>query len=126
MNITLADGTVLSPILCTGGLRYIQGQHRDTLTFVFPATESMEALDAAFTQENCETITVGDTHIHRGYTIRCELKKEAVETAKETGDAGAVTEDRIFISMSQRTYAESQLASLTDTVDTLVLESLMG
>lgn len=58
MKIKLSNGTVLSPILATGETRYVQGANRDTLNFIFPATEGMEALDAAFSTENCESITV--------------------------------------------------------------------
>lgn len=137
MNIKLSNGTVLSPILATGETRYVQGANRDTLNFIFPATEGMEALDAAFSAENCESITVleavevpdGTTteqsYLHKGYTIRAGLKKEAVEVTPATEEAEAVYEDRITVSMSQRTYAESQLASLTDTVDVLVMDALM-
>ena len=57
------------------------------MNFIFPATEGMEALDAAFSAENCESITVleavevldGTTteqsYLHKGYTIRAGLKK---------------------------------------------------
>ena len=137
MNIKLSNGTVLSPILATGETRYVQGANRDTLNFIFPATEGMEALDAAFSAENCESITVleavevpdGTTteqsYLHKGYTIRAGLKKEAVEVTPATEEEEAVYEDRITVSMSQRTYTESQLASLTDTVDVLVMDALM-
>ena len=137
MNIKLSNGTVLSPILATGETRYVQGANRDTLNFIFPATEGMEALDAAFSTENCESITVleavedpdGTTteqsYLHKGYTIRAGLKKEAVEVTPATEEAEAIYEDRITVSMSQRTYTESQLASLIDTVDVLVMDALM-
>ena len=137
MNIKLSNGTVLSPILATGETRYVQGANRDTLNFIFPATEGMEALGAAFSAESCESITVleavevldGTTteqsYLHKGYTIRAGLKKEAVEVTPATEEAEAVYEDRITVSMSQRTYTESQLASLTDTVDVLVMDALM-
>ena len=137
MNIKLSNGTVLSPILATGETRYVQGANRDTLNFIFPATEGMEALDAAFSAENCESITVleavevpdGTTteqsYLHKGYTTRAGLTKEAVEVTPATEEAEAVYEDRITVSMSQRTYTESQLASLTDTVDVLVMDALM-
>ena len=137
MKIKLSNGTVLSPILATGETRYVQGANRDTLNFIFPATEGMEALDAAFSAENCESITVleavevpdGTTteqsYLHKGYTIRAGLKKEAVEVTPVTEEAEAIYEDRITVSMSQRTYTESQLASLIDTVDVLVMDALM-
>ena len=130
MNIKLANNAELSPIVVTGCSRFAHGANRDTLNFIFPATEDMAALDSAFSAENCEKITIigddGSENIHTGYTIRAELSKKSVEVTPATEEAEAVYEDRITVSMSQRTYAESQLASLTDTVDVLVMESLMN
>lgn len=128
MNIKLSNGMVLSPILATGETRYVQGANRDTLNFIFPASEGMESLDAAFTAENCENITIvdgsGAEYIHRGYTIHAGLTKESVEVTPGTEEAAPVYEDRITVSMSLRTYAESQIASLTETVDLLVMDTL--
>lgn len=130
MKIILANGTELSPIMVTGGQKYVQGQSRDTLNFIFPADAGMETLDAAFTAENCASITIvedsGAENIHKAYIIRAGLSKASVEVTPATESEAAVFEDRITVSMSQRTYAESQLASLTDTVDVLVMESLMA
>ena len=129
MKIILNNGTELTPIMVTGGPRHIRGASRDTLSFIFPATEDMTELDAAFSTANCESITIigddGSEAIHKGYTIRAELSKASEEVSPATESEAAVFEDRITVSMSQRTYAESQLASLTDTVDTLVMEALM-
>ena len=129
MKIILNNGIEMTPIMVTGGPRHIQGASRDTLSFIFPATDDMTELDAAFSTANCESITIigddGSEAIHKGYTIRAELKKESVEVTPATESEAAVFEDRITVSMSQRTYAESQLASLTDTVDTLVMDALL-
>ena len=130
MKIIFANDTELNPIMVTGGQRRVQGALRDTLSFIFPASAGMEALDSVFTAENCETIKIvedsGTENIHKGYTIRAELGKASVEVTPTTESTEAVYEDRITVAMSQRTYAESQLASLTDTVDVLVMESLMA
>ena len=53
MKIILNNGKELSPILVTGGTRMVQGASRDTLNFIFPATEDMAELDSAFSAENC-------------------------------------------------------------------------
>lgn len=129
MKITLSNGKELTPIVVSGGHKFVQGASRDTLVFVFPASEGMDKLDGIFVPTACETITVNDgegEYIHKGYTVRVELKKEWVEVAPATEEAPAETEERITVSMGQRTYAESQLASLTETVDTLVLDSLLA
>ena len=130
MKIILADGAELNPILVTGAPRVVQGATRDTLSFVFHAEAGMDALDEAFAAAACESIKIigddGGEAVHKAYTVRADLKKEAVEIAPATDSSEAVFEDRITVSMSQRTYAESQLASLADTVDVLVMESLMA
>ena len=130
MKIILNNGKELSPILVTGGPRMVQGASRDTLNFIFPSDVSMESIDEAFSAEACEKITIigddGSENIHTGYTIRAELSKAPVEVSAATAETDAVYEDRVTVSMAQRTYAESHLASLTDTVDVLVMESLMG
>ena len=130
MNIKLSNGTILSPIVVTGESRYVQGASRDTLNFIFPADVSMASIDEAFTADVCEHITIigddGSENIHTGYTIRAELSKAPVEVSAATAETDAVYEDRVTVSMAQRTYAESHLASLTDTVDVLVMESLMN
>lgn len=130
MKITLANGIELNPILATGGQKYVQGQNRDTLNFIFPATEDMAALDTAFSSANCESITVEDEsgaqYLHRAYTIRAELSKKAVEVTPATEEAEAVYEDRITVSMSQRTYAETQLAENSAAIDDIILSMLEG
>ena len=116
MKIILSNEVELSPIMVTGGPRFIQGSNRDVLSFVFPATEDMTALDEAFSVENCESITIvgddGSEAIHKGYTIRAELSKAPVEVTPSTAEAATVYEDRVTVSMAQRTYMESQLAAM--------------
>ena len=51
MKITLANGTELNPILVKGASAYVQGARRDTLSFIFPSTESIATLDAVFTDK---------------------------------------------------------------------------
>lgn len=124
MLIKLINGTELNPILATGGQRYLHGASRDTLSFVFPADAGMDELDALFTSENCEAITIVDgenEYIHHGYTIRAELKREPVVVTPATEDSEAITENRVTVSMSQRTYMESQLAATQAAVEMLCL-----
>lgn len=128
MKIILNNNAELAPLSVIGGRKNVQGANRDTLTFVFPADTNMVELDGIFSAANCESITIEDetgSYIHKGYTLRGELSKTSVCVEAETEEAPAVYEDRVNIVMGQRTYAESQLASLTDTVDILVLESLL-
>lgn len=116
MKIKLINGTELNPILVTGANIYAQGAKRDTLNFVFPATESMEELDNVFSDVACESITIiddsGKESIHKAYTIRVKLEKTLVEVSPATSESEAITEERITVSMAQRTYAETQLLAL--------------
>lgn len=131
MKIILNNNVELNPLLVIGGKRQIQGATRDTLSFVFPVDTSLDELDALFSAENCESITLiedetCDAYIHIGYTIRAELKRAPIVITPATESDEEVIENRVTVSMSQRTYAETQLASLTETVDLLVMESLMA
>lgn len=116
MYIKLFNGSELVPVVVAGAQKRVQGANRDTLSFVFPAAAGMDALDAAFTAASCETITIvednGTENLHTGYTVRAGLSKETVEVTPATVDAAAVTEERITVSMSQRTYLETQLSAI--------------
>lgn len=132
MKIILANGIELKPTGIIGAKRSVQGATRDVLSFVFSAETSMDELDAMFTAENCEVIKIVNgerVNIHNAYTVRAELKCEPVLVTPATDSAEAVYENRVTVSMAQRTYVEAQLAqiaALTETVDYLVMESLMS
>ena len=115
MNIKLSNGTELTPVMVTGGQKYVQGQSRDTLSFVFAADAGMETLDAAFTEAACESITiVGDDGTVSDDCFRyADSSGILLECAFATESTPAVYEGRITVAMSQRTYAESQLAANT-------------
>lgn len=128
MYIILANGATLSPINIIGAKKIVQNATRDTLSFIFQGDASLDELDRIFTATNCETITIVDgdnEYVHSGYTVRYELKRSSVEVAPATESTDAEYENRVTVAMAQRTYMESQIASLTDTVDMLVLESLL-
>ena len=115
MTIKLSNGIELNPIMATGGTRFVQGANRDALTFVFPTETSLDELDGIFTAENCETITIveGDNeYVHNNYAIRVELKREPVEVVPATDVAEAVIENRVMVTMAQRTYTETRMAYL--------------
>ena len=114
-TVILADKTELTALEVSGAPQYIQGSNRDALTFVFAASEGMEAMDAAFSPDNCETITIRDgseEYTHSDYTVRGSLSKAPVLVTPETADAPAVYEDRITVTMGQRTYVETLLAQI--------------
>ena len=114
-TVILADKTELTALEVSGATQYIQGSNRDALTFVFAASEGMGAMDAAFSPDNCETITIRDgseEYTHSGYTVRGGLSKAPVLVMPETADAPAVYEDRITVTMGQRTYVETLLAQI--------------
>lgn len=114
-TVILADKTELTALEARGATQYIQGSNRDALTFIFEASVGMEALDAAFTAEKCETITIrdgGEAYTHTGYTVRGGLAKAPVLVTPETAEAPAVYEDRVTVTMGQRTYVETLLAQM--------------
>lgn len=129
MKVILNNGLEVTPIIVTGEKRNVQNARRDVLTFVFGET-SLDEIDGIFTTENCEKmVIVGDDNseaIYKGYVVRAELTKEMVEVKSGTAEESAEYETRVTVSMAERTYSETQMANLTETVDVLVLESLMA
>lgn len=125
--IILSNGEELTPIMVTGEKRDVHGAYRDVLCFVFDDTKSLTELDAVFTEENCESITIkenSEEYIHNGYVIRAGLEKSLVK--QESTDGTPVYVNRVFVRMAQRTYDETKLKDVQDTVDALVLDSLLG
>ena len=140
MYLILSDGTKITHIGATGATKYLQGANRDTITFEFDSSHSVDELRNLFTEQNCEVIdivteevvtledgteqTIATDNYHEGYVIRAEVAEKIKELTPSTGTTPAVTETRIFVTMGQRTYMETQLKSLTETVDILVMENL--
>lgn len=115
MTIILANEQEVNPILVQGEKQYLFGQTRDVLSFVFPVDTSLDELDATFTEDNCATIKImeGDNeYIHSGYTLRANLKREPIEITPATPDNEAVVEQRVIVSMAQRTYSETKMIEL--------------
>ena len=127
MKIILNNELELSPISAMGGKRFVQGENRDTISFTFPVDTSMDEIDAIFTEGNCESITIVEgenEYIHNGYVIRAELKREPIEVTPATESEAAVYENRVIVSMSQRTYAETQMAAMKAAIDLLYMEDV--
>lgn len=133
MYLILSDGTKITHIGATGATKYIQGSNRDTITFEFDASHSVDELRSLFTEQNCEVIdivteevvtqedgreqTIATDNYHEGYVIRTEVAEKIKEIAPATGTTPAVTETRVFVTMAQRTYAETQAAALSAKVE---------
>lgn len=122
MTIKLHNGAGLNPISIYGGDREVQGAKRDTLYFVFPVEEGLEALDSIFTEENCESITItedtGDSFIHKGYTVRAELSKKSMVVGMTEANE-PIYEDRLTVAMAQRTPSENQLKGMESAMKAL-------
>lgn len=120
MHIILADGTRLNHIGATGEMRYIGGKHRDSITFEFDENYSVDDLRNLFTEANCEVINIVtdnedgtyENNYHYGYVNRIEASEKIKEIEPATGTTPAVTETRIFVTMAQRVYEETQYLEL--------------
>ena len=121
MKMILANGMELEPLMVTGQKQTVQGMLRDVLTFVFADTVGMDELDGIFTEDACEVISLQDEdgeYLHKGYTIRTELKKTAQIAGQGTSEKEEEQVKRVMVSMAQRTYAESQMKQMEkDNVD---------
>lgn len=116
MKVILMDKTELTPIMVTGAKKYVSGANRDALSFVFADNISMDELDGIFTEANCESvIIIGDDEseaIHNAYTVRVELIKTSVVVSAETPENAEVKENRVTVTMAQRTYMETKLKEI--------------
>ena len=123
MKITLSNGAELAPLAVIGGNRIVYGVIRDALSFVFHEDEEMSDLDAVFTADNCNHITIvedeGAAYIHNGYTIRHSVSKTLVEVKPATDEAEAVYENRVIVTMAQQTYTESQVVEMQSALNAL-------
>ena len=127
MKIRLVNGVELAPILATGGKRTIQGASRDTLSFIFSQDTSLDELDRLFTPENCETITILDGEaefFYNAYVVRAELKREPILVTPATDISADVYENRVVVSMAQRTYMETQFAETQAALNALLAEEV--
>ena len=61
--------------------------------------------------------------VYQNYGLRVGLSKQLFTLSTENGKEDV---EQISVKMGQFTYTEMQVVSLTDTVDILVMESLMG
>lgn len=137
MKIILTDGTELDALMATGETVHVQGADRDSLTFVFDESYSMDELDELFCEENCEVIkivsetevptgedevsTQKEEYIHKGYVIRVELTKNLILDQKATSESDEVTVTRIKVTMAQRTYMETKMVNMQEDMITTQL-----
>ena len=107
MKVILKDGMELALLNASGEPVTVQGETRDSLAFTIPASAGLEAINAAFSEENCESIRLvedgGTEHVHTGYVLRTALTL----TPGEEGGEGQIT-----VTMAKRSYAEEQLLAI--------------
>ena len=113
MKVIMQDGTELEPLGISGEPATVQGETRDSLVFDFPASAGLEAINSAFSPENCESIRIvedgGTEHIHTGYVLRVSLTMTPAESE--------IGEGRITVAMAKRSYAEEQLLAIRSQVE---------
>lgn len=131
MKVILNNGTELTAEVVNGSSRHFQGASRDSLEFQFAnASVTFEQLDTLFSQEantNRITLVNGETsYLHENYSLRVSVGFAPVVIAIATDTTPEVVENRFTVVMAQKTYKEIQANALRDTVDILVMESLMG
>ena len=107
MKVILHNGTELEAMSVFGSHEVVQGEGRDCLSFVFPASDGLEAINAVFSEKNCESIRLaeanGNEHVHTGYVIRAALTL----TPGEEGGEGQIT-----VTMAKRTEVEEKIEKM--------------
>lgn len=118
-QIIFKDGTALDVAIIKGESIYHQGAQRDSLEIqIIKGTISFDDLDALTTDSaktNRLTVLTQEADqqaqaIYDHYVIRSALMLKTVKVTPATGDASAVTEDRLCVTLAQLTYAEIQQA----------------
>lgn len=108
-KVIFKDGTMLSLVSCRGGHEQFRDAYRDALAFfIDPSEAGLDAADAIFSPENCESITLTDgekSFDHEGYTERVSIGKGEYAIGGET----AVL---ICVKMARKTENEKRMAEL--------------
>ena len=124
MQLKFLDGTVLDVLAVNGKSTYFQGAQRDSLEIQIAKDKiAFDALDA-LTGNNANTahLTLSDgdkQYVHDNYSLRASLALRPVEITPATADSPAVTEDRLVVTLAQKTYAELQAEQTAAAVDAL-------
>ena len=130
-KLVFKNGTEVAFVECYSATEYVQGAEREVLDFRFDASQvSLDEIDKLFTSEECSRLTIRETvgeqteeFIHENYGVRVALSKQRFTLAT---DNGAEDVEQISVKMAQYTVVEKQMISLTETVDVLIMESLLG
>lgn len=132
ITIKLNNGTELQGIVANGSTRHFQGASRDSIEFQLPKTLpiTFEELDGLFSNPlNTSKITLVNgegAYIHDNYSLKVSIGLIPVVIQSATDTQEEVVEERYSVVMAQKTYKEIQMDSLVETVDMLVMESLLG
>lgn len=131
MQIKFSDpaGTVIDVLAVNGQSINFQGANRDSLEIqIGKSAIAFDALDKLIaTQANTAHLTLIDgdkQYAHDNYNLRVSLALKPVVTTPATASAAAVTEDRLCVTLAQKTYQEQQVEQLQSSVDALTLSAL--
>ena len=129
MQLKFSDGTTLDVLAVKGNPTYFQGAQRDALEIqIGKSKTTFDALDK-LTGDPAKTVKLtiidGDKQYqHDNYSLRVSLALKPVVTAEATADTPEQTEDRLCVTLAQKTYQELQIAELQSSVDALTLSTL--
>ena len=129
MQLKFSDGTTLDVLAVKGSPTYFQGAQRDALEIqIGKSKTTFDALDKLTGDPDKTgklTIIDGDKQYqHDNYSLRTELALKPVVTAEATSTTPQQTEDRLCVTLAQKTYAELQIEELQSSVDALTLSTL--
>lgn len=113
MIIRFKSGTEMECLGVHGSKMLYEGVNRDSLTFLFPDTTSIETLLDTFTPANCEQVWLinGESQdLHENYTVRTGAGIGMRDTILHYND-GDNTEV-CWVTMAQSTVTERQIMQL--------------
>lgn len=126
MQIKFSDstGTTLDVLDVKGQSINFQGAQRDSLEVQFAKSViSFDMLDAlTSSQVNMAHLTLMDgdkQYVHDNYSLRVSLALKPVVTVPATADKPEQTENRLCVTLAQKSYAEMQAEQQAAAIDAL-------
>ncbi len=123
MKLKLNNGTEINILNINGASRFFQNANRDCLEIqIAKGEKTLEEIDMLFDGDNTKRISLlsdSGEFIHENYSIRVELALKPIVITPETPTTEVVTEERICIVLSQKTYSEIQQEQMKESVSML-------
>lgn len=123
-EIKFADGTKLEVYGVRGNNVNFQNASRDCLTFEIDSTKhTLSEIDELFTGNRCSTIVITDEQ-EQSFTYKNYMIRKSLEKSYKNAGGSDTPIERIYVSMTQLSYLEQQLAATQSALDAVLMGEL--